>query len=209
MPARVKIPQFTQKCKALLVNFGRQSSTANILGSESIADHNVALFALNDEILLNKWNQVVQHWTGCLPIVNWPSELLLTSPSISRIFRAAKSIFKPYYELFVAARYLKHAMPLKATAIFALFYIANIEASFAVYKPRKISDLRYLMLCNEFYYFTHISPIVSNSIMLNEGKVYRERLNEMALERGMRKSELLSKDAEDRSKNLSRLVIGH
>jgi hypothetical protein len=177
MESRVKISHFTQKHKSLLDYFGWQSFVSNIFGSETISLHNIALFLFDYKIGFNNRQQIVQHRASRLPIINRTSEFLLACVSISRIFGTTKSIFKPYYKNFIAARYFKTGMPLKAIAIFALFNIAQIEATFTVYKTCKISDLPYLMTCIESNYFSHEFPFVYNSITLNEYEIHAERLN--------------------------------
>lgn len=178
METRVKVTNLTQQFKTNLSNFWGESFAANILGCESISTHNIALSPFDNEIWFNKWQQIIQHSTSSLPIVNGSSEFLLTSPSISRIFRATKSIFKPYYEFLVAASYSQEAMPLKAAAIFALFNIAYIQTAFAVNESCKISYLPNLMICTEFNYFSHEFPFVYNSLTINEYKINGERLSE-------------------------------
>jgi hypothetical protein len=181
METRVKISHFTHQHKALLDNFGRKSFASNILGCESISNHNIALASFDDEIWLNQWQYIVQHWAGCLPVINRACELLFTRPSISRIFRSAKVIFEPYYKLFIATSYLEHAMPLKAVAIFALFYIANIQAALSINKASEICDLSNIMIGEEFNYFSHEFPFINNIAVINE-EVHAERLSEKNLQ---------------------------
>lgn len=184
METRVKISHLTQKHKTLLSNFWRQSFAPNIFGRESVANHNVALFLFDYEILFNKWQNIIQHWTSCLPVINRAIKSFFTRPSISRIFRTTKSIFKPYYEFFITACNLKKTMPLKTVAIFALFNMAYVQATFSINEPSKISNLPDFMIGIEFNYFSHELPFVYNSIALNENKIYAERLSERALNRG-------------------------
>jgi len=177
MEARVKISHFTHKQKTVGDNFVRKSFATNILGSEAVSQHNIALFLLDDEIRFNDRQNIVQHWASSLPVINRSGELLFTGPSISRIFRTAKSIFKPYYDFLVATSYFKHAMPLKAIAIFALFNIANIQATFSVNKACKISYLPNFVMCSEIYDFPHDYPLINNYTVINE-KIHGERLSE-------------------------------
>ncbi len=180
MEARVKIPHFTHQLKSLLANFGRKSFAANIFGSESISDHNFALVLFDDQISLNQWQKVIQHGSRSLPVINWSRKFLFTRPSVSRVLRASESVLKPHNYFFITARYLKHAMPLNAISIFALFYIAYIEASFSVNKPCKIRGLPCLMYCVKCNYFPHNAPLFNNSIVAKEKSVHGERLNEKA-----------------------------
>lgn len=178
MIARIKISHFTQKLKTFGDNFVRQSFAPNIFGSETISLHYVALFSFDNQIWFYQGKNIIKHWSSCLPIVNRSCKFLLTGPSISRVFRTTKSIFKPYYKFLIAACDFKHAMPLKSVAIFALFYIANIQATFSINESSKISNLSDIMICTEFNYFTHDNSFVYNSIALNENKIHGERLSE-------------------------------
>ena len=181
METRVKISHLTHQYKALLDNFGRKPFASNILGCESISNHNIALASFDNEIRHDQGQYIVQHWASCLPVINRSSEFFFARPSVSRIFRSTKRIFEPYYEFFIAARYLEHAVPLKAVAIFALFYIANIQAAFAINESSEICDLSNTMIGEEFNYFSHEFPFVNNITVINE-KVYAERLSEKNLQ---------------------------
>lgn len=184
MKARVKIPHFTHKFKALLDNILWKPFTTNIFGCESISDHNIALVFFDNKIWSNQWKNIIKHLPRSLPVKHWTRKCLFSGPSISRIFRTTKSIFKPYYEFFIATSYLKHAMPLKTVAIFALLDMANIQATFSVNKSCEISYLPYLMTGDEFNYFTHEYPFVYYIIVVNEKEGHRERLSERALFKG-------------------------
>lgn len=179
METRIKISQLTQQHQALLSNFGRKSLAANILGSESVANHNIALFLFDNQIWFNYRQQIIQHGTSCLPVINRSSEFLFARPSIARVFGSAKSILKPYYELFIAACNLEHRMPLIAVTIFSLFCMANIYTSLTVYKASEISDFCNRMISLKVNNFTHMNPFINYYTVINE-KVHAERLNEKA-----------------------------
>ena len=177
METRVKISQFTQQKKALLINFGRQSFASNIFGSESIANHNIALFLLNYEIWLNQWKNIIQHWSSSLPVINWARKFLFTCPSITRVLRSTECGFEPNNKLLITTGYLETRMPLITVAVFALFCVANINATLTVDKTSKISNFCNSVISFEVNNFTHKYPFVNNYTVINE-KVHAERLNE-------------------------------
>jgi hypothetical protein len=101
-------------------------------------------------------------------------------------------------------------MPLKAVAIFALFNMAQIKATFAIYNASKISNLPNIMICAEFNYFSHERPFVYNIIVLNEYKIYGERLSEKtSFIRGCDSLNSIRQDGEGDPKSFPRLATGH
>jgi hypothetical protein len=66
-----------------------------------------------------------------------------------------------------------------------------------------------LMICIEFYYFSHEFPFVYNSIALNEYKIYAERLNEETLKKRCDSLSSDRQDGEANPKRFARLEIGH
>lgn len=180
MEPRVKITQLIHKLKTLMINFIGKSFAANIFGSESIAYHNVALFSFNDQIWLHQWQNIVQHWTSCLPIIDRSCELLFACPSIARVSGSSKGILQPNNKFFIAACYFEHGVPLHSRAIFTLLNMAYIYASLSIDEACKISYLSDIMISFKFNNFTHELPFVYSSIALNENKIYAERLSGMA-----------------------------
>ena len=177
METRVKISQFAQKLKTSLNNFGRKSFTANILGSESVANHNIALLGFNNQIRSNFGQDIVQHRTRGLPVIDRTCELLFARPPIARIFGTTKCVFKPNNNGFIATGDLKHRMPLISIAIFSLFCVANIDAAFSIYKTCKISNLGNCMFGFKSNDFPHVYPFVNYFTVVNEN-VHGERLSE-------------------------------
>lgn len=180
METRVKITKFYNEKMATLSNFFRQSFTANVLACSSIFLHNFALFLFDDEIGLNQWKNIIQHWSSCLPVVYWSRKFLLTGPSVSRIFMSTKHFFKPDNQLFIAASYLKHAMPLITTAILSLLGTTNIYATFSIDNTCKISDFCDRVISFKKNSFSHEFPFDNYYTVINES-VHAERLNEKAL----------------------------
>ena len=176
MEARVKISKFTQEQKSLLINFIRQSFAANVFGSEPVSNHNIALFTFNYQEWLNQWQNIIKHWSSCLPVVNWSSKFLFTSPSISGVFGTTKCIFQPDYKRFIAACNFKHRVPLITCAIFSLFGMTNVDAAFSIYKASQISNFSNCVSSFKVDNFSHKYPFINYYIVTNE-KVYAERLN--------------------------------
>ena len=180
MESRIGSSHFNHMDSALEANLFRKSLATDIFTGSSIYFHDSALITLDNEKRLNEGQNIIQHWSRSLPVINWTSKFFLTCPSISGIFRTSKGLFKPYNQFLIAISYFKECMPLEAVAVFALFYSAYIKAALSIYNSSQISYLLNGMTCFEFDDFTHGSPFVYNSIALNEIKVHAERLSEKA-----------------------------
>lgn len=179
MKTRVKSTKFDNQHMTLARDFLRQSFAANVFAGYSISSHNIALFLFNNKIRFNQWKNIIQHWSSCLPGIDWSRKLFLACPSITRLFITSKYFFKPYNQLFITTRYLKHAMPLMTVAIFSLLCITDINATFSINDTSKIGDFRDGMICFKKNIFCHELPFNDYYTVIIE-KVYVERLNEKA-----------------------------
>jgi len=178
MPSRIKITHFTQQFKSLLRNFLGKSLASNIFACNPISLHDITLAFFDDQIWINKWKNIIKHFTGSLPIIYRPGESKIAGISISRVFRSAKCFFQPYNKGFIATSYFKHTMPLITVAILPLFNPSQIEATFAVNNSGKICDLGNIMISLKMYNFSHDYPYVYNNYIINEQKIHGERLSE-------------------------------
>ncbi len=177
MKTRVKISHFRHALKALFGFPIVKSLAPYVLTCVSVLSHNFGLAFFYDQVWVNNKNNIVEHGSSCLPVINRTSEFLLACPSVSRVFGSSKSILQPDNQGFLTVCDFNHRVPLEAVPVFALFNSANIETTFSVYDSRKVSQLFDCVFGLELNYFSHKYPFVGNIAVINE-KVHAERLSE-------------------------------
>jgi hypothetical protein len=176
MKTRIKIAHFLHQKNSGFIDRVRKSFASYVLRCRSVFNHNFAMRFFNYKKLFNLGKQKIKHFSTSLPIKNRSSKSFFASPTITRIFRTAKSIFKPQNKTFITACNFKQRMPLIAGTIFTLFGVTNVEASFSIDNASKISNLRFDNICLEDNFSSH--AFILHISVLNEKTIHGERLNE-------------------------------
>jgi len=211
MKARVKISYYFKQFKSLFGNRVRKPFASNIFACKSIFNHNFTMRFFDNKIFFNFWKKIIKHFSCGLPVKNWSTKCFFTSPTISRIFRTSKSIFKPNNKTFITTGNFKHGMPLIAIAILTLFGASDIEAPFSINKTCQIRNFSNRMFCFENNFSSHDHLFFYYNTIINEKQylVRVERLNEKTFLKGCDSLTSTTKGGEEDPKSSSRLEIGH
>lgn len=210
METRVKISNFVHQFKTSDVYGFTKPFASNIFTGEPILNHNLTVRSFDYKIFMNLRKNVIQHFSSCLPVKYRPGKSSFACPSISRILRTAKSFFQPQNKNFITASYFKHRVPLITAAIFTLFNISDVEASFSVNNSRKVSDFFCSVIGSKENFSSHKMSLVLDHMIINERgiKSHRERLSEKTSIRGCDSLTSTTKGGEGNPKRFPRLEIG-
>jgi hypothetical protein len=178
MEARIKLSKFCHKSGACFYYVIGQAITSNVIARVSILSHYATMGFFYNESPVKRQKNIIEHGSCGLPTKNWPTECFLARPSITLFSSSAKCFFKPIDKYFIARSYFKHTMPTIIASVFMLFCFAYVKTSFSIYNASKICPLLGSLAYMKNNLFCHNEPFVYNSIVLNEGKVHAERLNE-------------------------------
>lgn len=191
MKPRIQFTHIRHEFSSKLDNIIGKSLAADIFVSFSNFHHHVTLFSFNNKILINKWTDIIKHFSGSLPIINRPIESFLASPSISRILRTSENSFEPQDQALISACDSNKTLEVEsATVSLASFRFSDEEATFSIDYTSKICDFcdgLILMIYDNFsHYISNMLVTVFrvicygyNYTIINENfsSVQPERLN--------------------------------
>jgi len=191
MKPRIQFTHIRHELSSKLDNIIGKSLTADILVSFSNFHHHVTLFSFNNKILINKWTDIIKHFSGGLPIINRPTESFLASPSVSGILRTSEDSFEPQDKAFVSACDSDKTMKVESASVTLTgFRFSDIKATFSIDYTSKICNfckgLIFMIYDNFSHFVSNILVTVFrvicygyNYIVINENinSVQPERLN--------------------------------